>query len=78
MESWGSYGYAIAFSDVSAALVVAVLCFYAFLGFCAAVLRLVELHKAELRYMSLMKAPLPKRLPRRILFQPRKDRNEYT
>ena len=52
--------------------------FYCFLGFCAAVLRLVELHKAELKYMNLLKEPLPKRLPRKILFQPRKDRNEYT
>lgn len=67
-----------AFAPVSIALVVAVLCFYAFLGFCAAVFRLVELHKAELKYMNLLKEPLPKRLPRKILFQPRKDRNEYT
>lgn len=67
-----------AFSQLSLALVVVVLCFYAFMGFCAAVLRLVEIHKAEMRFMGLMKEPLPKRLPRRILFQPKKDRNEYT
>lgn len=58
--------------------VLFVLGFYAFVGFCAAVLQLVESHKAELRYRALLREPAPKKLPRKLSFQPRKDRNEYT
>lgn len=62
--------------------VLFVIAFYCFLGFCASVLRLVELEKAEaaLRaaHRAAMREPAPKRLPKRVFSQPKKDRNEYT